>query len=352
MQDLPKTSLAIEAGIGKTHQGAQLYIARNGAEQHFTWGNLTPDHQMLWMSSVKPITAVAISQLWEQRKLQLDDSVATHIPDFAANGKADITIRHLLTHTGGFRAPHASWKPQELTGIIDRICAAKLEPGWIPGQKAGYHPDTSWYILGELVHRVSGVPLQNYLRAHIFAPLGMHNSHLGIPEDQQGQRVASVYEPDGEGLKLRAALNDPRVVALVRPGGNGRGPARELGRFYRALLAGGEGIISPQTVAALTARHRVGMYDHTFRHEMDWGLGFIIDSKRHGLETVPYGYGDHCSTNTFGHSGSQSSAAFADPEAGLVVVLIFDGMPGETAHQSRMRSCLNAIYADLGLVRD
>ncbi len=108
-------------------------------------------------------------------------------------------------------------------------------------------------------------------------------------------------------------------------------------------------MIRPQTCSAMTARHRVGLYDHTFRHEMDWGLGFILDSKRHGMETVPYRYGDHCSARTFGHSGSQSSAAFADPEHNLVIVLVFDGMPGETAHQKRMRACLNAIYEDLGI---
>lgn len=129
---------------------------------------------------------------------------------------------------------------------------------------------------------------------------------------------------------------------------------RDLGRFYRALLAGGEldgqRILTPQTVEALTARHRVGLRDKTFRAVMDWGLGFIPVSTHYG-HPVPYAYGSHCSRRTFGHSGYRSSTGFADPTHQLVVALAFNGLPKDPVHDARMRSTLDALYEDLGLAQ-
>jgi len=83
---------------------------------------------------------------------------------------------------------------------------------------------------------------------------------------------------------------------------------------------------------------------------MDWGLGFILNSSLYGADTVPYSFGRHASPRTFGHGGAQSSVAFADPEHGLAVALLFNGMPGEARHHVRVREVLSALYEDLGLV--
>jgi CubicO group peptidase (beta-lactamase class C family) len=91
------------------------------------------------------------------------------------------------------------------------------------------------------------------------------------------------------------------------------------------------------------------MLDQTFQHILDWGLGFIINSNRYGVETVPYGFGRHSSPRTFGHGGYQSSAAFADPERRLAVAIAFNGMPGEQTHNRRIRDTLTSLYEDLGL---
>ncbi|HKV07065.1 MAG TPA: serine hydrolase, partial [Thermoanaerobaculia bacterium] len=100
---------------------------------------------------------------------------------------------------------------------------------------------------------------------------------------------------------------------------------------------------------ALTARHRAGMVDATFKHVLDWGLGFIINSVQYGAETVPYGYGHHASTRTFGHSGYRSSTGFADPENGLAVALAMNGTPANDAHERRIRAVVDAVFTDLGL---
>jgi len=95
------------------------------------------------------------------------------------------------------------------------------------------------------------------------------------------------------------------------------------------LLAGGRSasgrqIILPESVRVLTSRQRVGMYDHTFKHIVDWGLGFIINSAQYGVDTVLYGYGRYASPRTFGHGGRQCCSGFADPEHGLAAAVIFE----------------------------
>ncbi len=93
----------------------------------------------------------------------------------------------------------------------------------------------------------------------------------------------------------------------------------------------------------------MGLFDQTFRKEMDWGLGFIPNPAVHGDPDVPYAYGRHASRRAFGHSGYRSSTAFADPEHGLVVVLITNGTPGDAAHAARMTGLTEAVYEDLDL---
>jgi CubicO group peptidase (beta-lactamase class C family) len=140
-------------------------------------------------------------------------------------------------------------------------------------------------------------------------------------------------------------VDDEDVAARCVPGGGGRGPMRELARLEEALLFGGRfgetRILSPQTVVAITSRQRVGMFDETFRVPLDWGLGFNIDSII---------FGRHCSLRTFGHGGARSSCSFADPEHGVVVAAVTNGMPNDRRHYRRFESISSAIYEDLGIV--
>jgi CubicO group peptidase (beta-lactamase class C family) len=372
---LPRTAAALEAGItAGLHLGAQLHVSLQGelvAEaalgENRPGEPLSPDHLTIWLSATKPIAAVAIAQLWERGRLELDDPVARHVPEFAAHGKERITLRHLLTHTGGIRMLDTGWPAAEWQEIVARITASRPEPRWVPGEKAGYHLASSWFLLGEIVRRTDGRPFERYVREEIFAPAGMADSWVGLPAERYREyaaagRIGVVHLTEAAaagapaaGSRREQAWTSEGRLAAVSPGGNGFGPMRDLGRFYAAMLARGRGpggrLLSPQAVEAMTARHRVGMLDHTFHHVMDWGLGFIIDSKQYGVETVPYGYGRLCSPRTFGHSGYRSSVGFGDPEHGLAVALAMNGTPAEAAHERRVRDVLDAIYLDLGLAR-
>jgi CubicO group peptidase (beta-lactamase class C family) len=361
------------------HLGAQIYVSvddqpvLDDAVGEACFGvPMTRDSINWWLSAVKPITAVAIAQLWERDKLELDDRVGQHIPEFARGGKEAITIRHLLTHTGGFRGVSSNSSPEPWDQIIQTICAARIEPGWTPGEKAGYHIASSWFILAEIVRRLDGRMIDRYAREEISLPLGMTDCWIGLPPDkfrEYGDRIASTYSTEKHRPDPNHARLTPEFAALVRPAANGRGPMRQLARFYEMMmrhgvlppLSPGEGttarqepgpparnrLLLPQSVEAMTARHRAGMLDHTFKHIIDFGLGFLINSAQYGAETVPYGYGRYASRRTFGHSGNQTSCAFCDPERKLVAAWVCNGTPGEARHQQRQRAINDAIYEDL-----
>ncbi len=353
----PKTAAAIEAGRSQSlHLGAQLYISRHGktlADTAFGQSRpgveMTPDSIPLWLSAGKPFAAVAIARFWEAGRLDLDDPVVRFIPEFAAKGKQDVTIRHLLTHTAGLR--WVEWSPS-WDQTISRICDAPLEPRWIPGQTAGYHAFTTWYILGEIIRRLDPAhrAYETFVAQEIFQPLGMTDCFFAMSLQQfrdYAARIAPLVLTD-QSTGRPAFFDTEAGCAVCSPGASGRGPARQLGRLYEMLLAhpGAPGLLKPKTAETLTSRHRIGMQDLTFRHVIDWGLGFIVNSARYG-QGVPYGFGNRASPRAFGHGGSQSSMAMADPEYGLAAVVIFNGMPGEIAHQSRMRTTLEAVYEDL-----
>jgi CubicO group peptidase (beta-lactamase class C family) len=366
--ELAHTRALIEQGITDgLHPGAQLYVSLHGkVVADLALGESRPDVPMtpetvnLWMSSVKVIGAVAIAQLWERGLLDLDDRVSKFISEFAARGKEPITIRHVLTHTGGFRAvPDLQWN-DSYEDAIARVCEAPLEPRWVPGITAGYHPNSGWYVLAELVRRIDGRRYENYVREEILQPLGMSDCWVGMPRDlyrAYGRRIGYLYDTtDAPAAKPASSGNSEEDAASVRPGGNGRGPIRQLARLYEMLqfkgrLPDAPRTLLPQTVEALTARQRAGVHDLTFKHVMDWGLGLIVNSDHYAPDTMPYSYGPHASPRAFGHSGHQSSCAFCDPVHGLVVSWLCNGMPGETKHDARQRAINRAIYEDLRLNR-
>lgn len=362
---LPRTMAVIQRGMDEgLHIGAQLYVSlKSETVADVAIGEARPGLPMstgtlmVWLSSTKPITAVATAQAWEQGKLDLDDPVMKHVPEFGQLGKESITIRHLLTHTAGIRGVRGRWENQSWQQIIETVCQTRLEPGWEPGKKAGYHASSSWYMLAEILRRLDprARPFQQYVRDEIFIPIGMMDSWIGMPIEkyrEYGDRIGLLH--DTAKAEVRASSRETEVsMTTARPGANGRGPIRELGLFYEMMCnrgaIGEKRIIAPETAEMFVARQRIGMYDYTFKHVIDWGLGFIINSNQYGADTVPYGYGTYASPATFGHSGHQSSTGFCDPQHGLVVAWVMNGMPGDEKHESRLRAIDRAIYEDLGL---
>ncbi len=354
IEAFPRTVEQLEQGLGRFHLGVQVYVSRAGEPlANFALGENRPgqplnvETAMLWLSAGKPITAAATLLAWQRGQLDLDDAVVKFIPEFEVNGKQDITIRHLLTHTAPLRTIETGWPDADWASVIERISQAAPETGWISGHRAGYHPQSSWFILGEILERISDDSVANYLAQNIFEPLGMTNVFptATVPSSHQ---VGVMHERIKGGLG-ELSWHEGAYRETVSPGSSLRGSAATLGRFYESLLNPPDNWLSPQTISAMTAIHRRGLFDETLQHKVDFGLGVIVDSNIYGASTVPYGYGEHCSPRAFGHGGSQSSIGFADPEFDLVVCVITNGRPGEPQHQRRNRAVNSAIYEDLGL---
>jgi CubicO group peptidase (beta-lactamase class C family) len=341
------------------HDGAQCYVSLGGEVLlDATVGESRPgraletDDLMLLYSAGKPVTVVAVLQLLEQGKLGLDDRVGDHIDGWGA-GKERCTIRHVLTHTGGFPNADAKLFDHDVPydDVVARIAASRAR--WEPGTDAAYHPSSGWKILGAIVEQVDGRPIDRYLRDEVFTPLGVEHMHLGIPADEQrvlGERIAPVYwrghampvfDADG-GLQMvpynvDQHHNEAGFIAKVEPGGGMRAPARELGRFYESLLGfGTERVLDPRTVELMGAVHRYGIKDALFRMNIPWGLG------------VQRAFSGGASRRAFGHGGMASSRGLADPETGLVIALVTNGLPSFLPAEERLFQVTDAVYSALG----
>ena len=362
---LTRTVDLLHSGVREgLHPGAQLYVSTDGnVVADVAVGNatttraMTTDTMTVWMSLTKGVTAVAFAQMWEKGQIEIDDPVCLHLPDFAAGGKSGLTFRHLLTHTGGIGPVDVAWLESSWEEIAARICNAPLRDGWLQGRQARYDVANAWFVLAEVVSRKSGRVFHGYVRQEIFEPLDMPNCSLSMePSTYRAKKdqIGLMYDTAGGAPEpSHYSVDLQRTIGQCVPGGSGKGPARELGRFYEMLLGkgrfNGRRLLLPQTVEAITARHRAGMKDEILGHTVDMGLGFYVNSNIYGMESVPYGFGRYASPRAFGNAGYQSSIAFVDPDVGLVVVCIFNGTPGEDAHQVRNREANSAIYEDLGL---
>jgi CubicO group peptidase (beta-lactamase class C family) len=340
------------------HDGAQCYVSRHGEVLlDVAVGESRPgramerDDLMLLYSAGKPLTVVAVLQLWEQGRLGLDDPVGEYV-DGWGNGKERCTIRHVLTHTGGFPNADAKLFDREIPydEVVAHIAASPAR--WEPGTDAAYHPSSGWKILGAIVERVDGRPIDRYLAEEVFARLGVENMRLGIRRDEQdalGERIAPVHwrghalpvvDPDG-GLQMvpyqvDQLHNEPHFVAKVEPGGGMRGPARELGRFYESLLGFGAPVLDPRTVEVMSSVHRYGIKDRLFRQNIPWGLG------------VQVAFTGGTGRRAFGHGGMASSRALADPEFGLVMAVVTNGLAGFVDAEQRLFEITDAVYSALG----
>lgn len=339
------------------HEGAQCYASLGGevlldtAMGESAPGRaLAPDDVMLWYSAGKPFTTVAVLQLWEQGRLGLDDRIGDYIDDWGG-GKERCTLRHVLVHTGGFPNAGAKIFDADLPYDEEVRWIANWRAEWEPGTAAGYHPSSSWKILGAVVEAVDGRPVDRYVHEEIVAPLDLRDVFMGISEQEQGRlgtRLAPVYWKghsmpivDGEGFRMAPyrvdeTHNQPWHVAKVEPGGGMRGPARELGRFYESLLGFGPAVLDSRTIELMGAVHRYGIKDRLFRMNIPWGLG------------VQRAFSGGASRRAFGHGGMASSRGLADPETGLVLALVTNGLPSFLPAEERLFQVTDAVYSALG----
>lgn len=305
-------------------------------------------------SSAKPITAVAIGILADTGRLDCGDPVSKFIPEFSTHGKDRVTLTHLLNHTSGLADDSLADNGITKEEVIDRLATTPLIEDWTPGERAAYLPTAGWHLLGEIVERQSGVSFEDFVQDFILDPIGMSSTIPNVDvatANELGETLSVMHISRNGENSVHPVFTPEKLGRFTRPGIGFHGTASDLSAFYSTLLNGGvsesgEHVVSEETLNRLITRSHDGILDETFGVVMDRGLGFGISSNRH-RPAVPYGYSRYASDDTFGHGGKESSTGFADPERELSVALIFNAMPGEPAHDRRVKQVLNKVYEAL-----
>jgi CubicO group peptidase (beta-lactamase class C family) len=272
---------------------------------------MTADTVFDLASLTKPIaTATSVMILIERGKLNLEDPVAKHLPEFSANAKSDITVEHLLLHTAGLIAdnPLSDYDdgPEKAR---ERILA--LKPLAAPGERFIYS-DMCFVTLGMLVEKVSGQPLDAFASENIFKPLAMHETGFK-PEDQLRKRAAPTEKRDEKWLV--GEVHDPRAAKLGGVAGHAGvfSTADDLAKYAQAMLDrarhGDARLMSEETWRLMTRPRAVPRDGRR-------GLGWDI---RTGYST---NRGKNLSDAAFGHGGFTGTALWIDPEKQLFVIFL------------------------------
>ena len=342
---------------------AQIALARDGEVFHAeTLGQANDDSLFCIFSATKAITSAAAWLLVQDRVLNLGEKVEAIVPEFGANGKGDVLVEQLFTHTAGFpSAPFrvTDWDDRERR--LERFASWRLN--WEPGTRFEYHPTSSMWVIAEIIERVSGSDFRDFVRERVSTPLGLPDLHVGLPADQNERVVdichcgdaltAADYEAMGMPVPPETEVtedailnfNRPEARAVGVPGGGGVTNAKTLALFYQALLVGGLGgneVWNPATLAMARTVRSGQLKDPMFRKLANRGVGIIIagDDDRSFR-----GFGKTNSPAAFGHNGAGGQLAWVDPETDLSLAYLKNGHDRNSIREARRGVAISSLAA-------
>lgn len=365
------------AALAVYHRG-ELVLDQWGGERTIDGDPWEADTLAMCFSTTKGVASFALHLQAEAGLIDYDDPVAVHWPEFAQNGKENVTVRHVLSHSAGLHrlrsviddaAEMLDW--DHMVGAL-----AREAPAYEPGTRTGYHALTYGWLVGELVARVAGRPLTEVVIDDIAVPLGLDGLHLGCPPDQR-HRVAPLepMEPFfdrgpkvlrgvqkvigtqiAKGLSLtRFPVNTRRMINALLPRGmedvivspeimdasipaaNGFFTARSLATMYAVLAGGGAlgdvRLLSPDRVARI-GEEQNNRRDLVLVLPMRWRLGYhrVLGTGRTGAAA-------------FGHYGFGGSGAWADPSRDLAVAMVCNRGTGTPVGDARLMRLGRAAIA-------
>ncbi|MFD0313188.1 serine hydrolase domain-containing protein [Streptomyces flavalbus] len=319
----------------------------------------------VWSTTKGPV-ALCAHLLADRGLLDLDAPVAAYWPEFAAAGKEDVLVRHLLSHRAGLAGLRERHSFEELCDWeLTTARLAATEPWWEPGTRSGYHALTYGHLVGEVVRRVSGLRPGAFLEREVTGPLGIDFT-VGLPKTEwdraaelvQAAPPASGERPDASpGLPplVLAAIANPVVGAAETgtpewrsaeiPAANGHGTARAVAALY-GIFAGrgsyrGHRVLSPEAVER--AREGQGscrdlVLGAGLGADTELGLGVWLSGPRGGYGPNP---------RAFGHDGFGGSCGLADPDAGVSLGYVMNRMGPHIADDPRKMALVEAVYAAL-----
>lgn len=368
----------VGAGFSAFHKGtliANLWGGIADVESGRVWDE---DTLILVFSTTKGATAMCANHLAQRGLLDVNAPVAQYWPEFAANGKANITVQHLLSHQAGLAWVDSEMSLDDALAWNPVISALEAQaPSWEPGSEHGYHATTYGWLVGEVVRRVSGKTVGTYLREELAGPLGAE-FYIGLPPEHD-HRTASLismlpkglsFDPNKdtsdvdpgvrEMLKQFMGPDTPLGKALTAPGGafadlesfnlpktraaeipaaGGVATAKGIAKLYAACVSEVDGhrILDPDVLDQAITQRTSGGNTILFNMDVQFGLGFMVRSS-----LLPLG-----GPRSFGHFGMGGSMGWADPDAELGFGYVMNKMDLGLAGDARSSSLVNAVYASL-----
>lgn len=349
--------------------GAAFAVVQDGRSVVDLWGGVADRDdgrrwredtlQLIW-SGTKGLVAICVLMLIERGLLELDESVAHYWPEFAQNGKEQILVRHVVSHTAGL--PGIS-KPVSAEQFVDsRVMSKILEaerPLWPPGSRFFYHAHTYGWLCAEIVRRIDGRTVGEFFASEIATPLAL-DLWIGLPP-QHGWRVSRLHlwsrweprrSPEFDAVAQRVWLgpelvagrelewNAPAFQASEIPSANAIGTARSIARLYGCLARGGtfDGIqiLKAETIQGAQECLATG-HDPITRWPKVYGVGFE-------LQNIKRQFGP--ATLAFGHGGAGGSLHGAWPAERVGFSYVMNEMRDQ-AIDSRAAALLRALYSAL-----
>ncbi|HEY2058183.1 MAG TPA: serine hydrolase domain-containing protein [Amycolatopsis sp.] len=345
--------------------GASLVVDLDGERVVDLWGGFRdPARTVAWdehtittvWSTTKTVTSLAALILVDRGELDVHAPVARYWPEFAANGKQDIEIRHLLSHTSGvsgLEQPATIEDLYDTEGAAARLAAQA--PWWEPGTASGYHLLTFGHLIGEVVRRVSGRSLREFVAEEIAGPLGA-DFQVGAAREDWG-RIADVVPPPlpadrpavnpdspaGKTVTGPAATADAANTPAWRTAeigaANGHGNARSVARILSVLARGGEvdgvRLLSEKTIDLVFDVQADGI-DLVNGLALRWGIGYALPQR----DTVPWiPDGRLCFWGGWG-----GSVIIADLDRRLTISYVMNKMGAGLLGSDRTAAYVKAVY--------
>lgn len=349
--------------------GASIAVDLDGETVVDVWGGYRDEQRTqpwsehtivnVW-STTKCVLALAALVLVDRGELDLDVPVADYWPEFAAKGKKDVRVRHLLSHTSGVSGwdqPFSVRDMYDWTTATERL--AQQRPWWEPGTASGYHASNQGHLVGEVIRRITGTTFRKFVADRIAGPLGA-DFQVGARESEVS-RIAPVVAPprpegggpapDPDSVVVKTftgprssadAANTPEWRAADLGALNGHSNARGVARVLRTLALGGEAggirLLRPETVEQVFVQQSDGV-DLVLGVPVRWGTGFCLATPV--VPYVPEG-------RTFFWGGWGGSLAVVDLDRRLTITYMMNRMAGGILGSPRSEAYVRAAYDALG----
>jgi CubicO group peptidase (beta-lactamase class C family) len=358
---------ALERQLDGNELGASVAVDLDGETVVDIWGGYrdeartapwTRDTIVNVWSTTKCVLNLAALMLVERGELDLDAPVGDYWPEFCANGKKDVLVRHLMSHTSGV----SGWEqPFSVRDMYDWVSAterlAAQRPWWEPGTASGYHAANQGFLVGEVIRRITNETFRRFVRVEIAGPLGA-DFQVGAKEKDWG-RIAPVVAPpraepagdvDPSSIAVRTfsaptmsvkATNSPEWRSADLGALNGHSHARGVLDVMRVLSlggsAGGVRLLSPETIEHVFRQQSDGV-DLVLEAPFTWGIGYCL-----GSPVVPY----VPSGRTFFWGGWGGSLVVMDLDRRLTISYVMNRMAPGILGSDRAEAYVRAVYAAL-----